>query len=307
MNSFPDTNSSTISCVVLNWNGGSDTVACIRSLLSSRDVALDIVVIDNGSMDRSVELLEEQFLTLTILKHQSNIGVAGGFNLGIDCAIAKGHSLVFFLNNDATVESDCLLVLKQVLDTNNRAGIVSPRILDRSRPGTMWFDGGRFNFAGDPVHAGMSLSSDRKADIREEGFASGCAMLVRAVVFADAGKFDERFFAYSEDVEFCLRARAHGWKILHVPEAIVTHAPSSAVKKNRGKWFRDYYVTRNKLLLLRKRVTGLRWALFLAYFGVLYVAVPSAVFLLRGKVTRVRAVWSGLGDFIKGRFGGRYS
>ena len=130
MNSFPDTNSSTISCVVLNWNGGSDTVACIRSLLSSRDVALDIVVIDNGSMDRSVELLEEQFLTLTILKHQSNIGVAGGFNLGIDWAIAKGHSLVFFINNDATVERDCLLVLKQVLDTNNRRD----RFAENSRP-----------------------------------------------------------------------------------------------------------------------------------------------------------------------------
>ena len=264
MNSSLDAGSSTIRCVVLNWNGASDTVRCVSSLLSSEGVALDVAIIDNGSTDDSVAILRERFPLMTVIRQTSNSGVARGFNVGIGWALANRHSLVFFLNNDATVDKNCLRVLKHVLDTNEGAGVVSPRIFDRTKPGRLWFDGGRVNCVGDPVHVGMS-SPARKVEEREQDFATACAMLVRPEVFADAGRFDESFFAYSEDVDFCLRARAHGWKILHVPEAIVTHAPSSAVKKNRGKWFRDYYVTRNKLLLLRKRVTGLRWALFLAY------------------------------------------
>ena len=132
-------------------------------------------------------------------------------------------------------------------------------------------------------------------------------MLVRASLFKEVGRFDERFFAYSEDAEWCNRVISKGWGIVHVPEAVVIHFPSTSTIKNRGRWFRDYYVTRNKLLLIRSELGGMRWMFFLIYFTITYVIVPSLFFLLAGQFQRIVAVWNGAADFVKGRFGTRYS
>ena len=299
--------SETIACVVLNWNGGHDTERCIRSLLDARHVALDILVVDNGSTDGSERVLAALFPHLTILKQQTNLGVAKGFNLGIDWALATGCDFVFFLNNDATVDVDCLSMLRRALESSEHAGIASPRILDGARPGLMWFDGGEKNIWGDPVHRGIGSPSKRNPETHQQHFATGCAMLVRAGVFADVGKFDERFFAYSEDVEFCVRAGRRGWRTIHYSQALATHYPSSATKRNKGKWFRDYYVTRNKLLLLNDELRGMAWVSFVAYFSVKYVLVQCAFFLITGQFRRIAAIFTGVSDYVNGKFGARYS
>jgi GT2 family glycosyltransferase len=307
MTTSQKTDGDTIACVVLDWNGGRDTERCIISLLSSENVAIDILVVDNASSDGTPDRLVNLFPQITIFRQQSNLGVAKGFNLGIEWAMAKGHRAVFFLNNDATVHKDCLSTMKQLLDADHSLGIVSPRIIDGTQPGKMWFDGGKQNAFGDPVHMGFSQLIGLQIGNRTEDFATGCAMLVRAHVFEDVGGFGEQFFAYSEDVDFSHRARKHGWRILHVPRANVVHYPSSATKRNRGKWFRDYYVTRNKLLLLRNELSGTAWLTFLLYFGVRYVLVPSCFFLATAQFKRLGAVYCGVYDFVLRRFGRRYS
>jgi GT2 family glycosyltransferase len=297
----------TIACVVLNWNGGSDTERCISSLLSSEDVVLDLVVVDNGSTDGSIERLGTLFPQIAILRQHTNVGVAKGFNIGVEWAGAKGYSALFFLNNDATVSRDCLSTMSSHFENDQDVGIVSPRILDGTRSGTMWFDGGVQNAFGDPIHRGFSQPIQPRVDPYPEDFATGCAMLVRANVFGDVGGFEEQFFAYSEDVDFCYKAKKHGWRILHVARATVVHYPSSATKRNRGKWFRDYYVTRNKLLLTHNKLSGTSWLTFLVYFGMKYVLVPGCFFLATGQLKRFVAVYRGVNDFVHRRFGPRYS
>ena len=296
-----------IACVVLNWNGAEDTLRCVESLCASKDVRLEVIIVDNGSTDDSVRRLVERFPNVQLLRQPRNIGVAQGFNIGLTWATVKGFPFVFFLNNDATVEQDCISALLGVCDQDSASGICSPRIIDGTRSGRMWFDGGRQNAFGDPLHVGMSHPMRKDTAQRPEAFATGCAMMVRASLFSDVGNFDEQFFAYSEDVDFCFRARKKGWKIIHVPRAVATHYPSSAAKRNRGKWFRDYYVTRNKLLLLRTELSRLQWIWFLAYFAFRYLITPTLVFTVTGQFKRVRAVLCGANDFFRKRFGQRYS
>ncbi len=132
-------------------------------------------------------------------------------------------------------------------------------------------------------------------------------MLLRREVFERIGLFDESYFMYCEDSDFSFRARSAGFDILHIPAAMSWHAQSASIKKNRGKWFRDYYVARNTLRLARGRLTGIRWAVFCGYFSVRRVALPAAYFSVTGQFDRVGALASGIHDFCVGKTGARYT
>lgn len=293
-----------VACIILNWNGGNQTAVCVQSVVNSKGVVPKILVIDNGSVDGSDVQLAESFHDITILKNPENFGVAKAWNMGVDWAMQQGVDAVFFLNNDATVEASCLMQLMAEMDHSPDVGIVSPRILNGNRGGEVWFDGGFLNVFGDAVHRKRPLKDFVSS--YPEDFATGCAMLVRIGAFARVGGFDESLFVYSEDVDFSLRVRAAGLAIAHVPSALVTHYPSTGIIANRGKWFRDYYVTRNKLLVLSKYLGGIRWMIFLIFFFFVYLAIPCVYFTVTGQWQRVAAVCRGVGDFMRGRSCGRY-
>ncbi len=263
------------------------------------------IVVDNGSADASDIRLAAMMPRGTILKQERNLGVAAGFNVGVDWALKHGASHVLLLNSDATVTPGCLGELKSVLDGIPEAGIVTPRILDANNRDRIWFDGGFFNMPGYPSHVrfGRKPNADRR-EYRED-FATGCVFLARPEVYQSIGLFDEAYFAYSEDVDLCVRAQRRGWKVFHVPRAVARHTPSSSVLRNTGKWFRDYYVARNNLLLFRRQQPGFRWAGFLIYYGIVKILLPAAFFLVTGQARRVRAMYEGVRDYYRGHFGER--
>jgi GT2 family glycosyltransferase len=125
-------------------------------------------------------------------------------------------------------------------------------------------------------------------------------------VFEKIGFLDEDFFIYSEDVDFSFRARVAGYSIVHVPVASAWHEQSSSAKENRGKWYRDYYVTRNKLLLYRKHYQGWRLGLARVSFSIRWLLVPLTYTFLRGEWKRSVAIVRGVADYHRGRFGGTY-
>jgi GT2 family glycosyltransferase len=300
-----------ITCVVLNWNGNSEILKCAESLQASKGVTLDIVVVDNGSRDDSVPLLEKGFPEVHIIRHSRNIGLSRARNEAIRWALERNSAFVFLIDDDAYVSQECLRLLLEVTMTSHDIGIVTPRILDGKTEDKIWFDGGFTNLFGDTVHrnmrkrVGLPGGIDPLATFEEE-FASGCSMLIRREVFETVGLFNEEYFVYSEDADFSFRSREQGFKILHVPSASAWHHQSSDTKRNKGKWFRDYYVTRNKLLLVRGQKRGLGWILFLGYFGVRHLLIPIGYFLLTAQFKRISAVISGVVDFVCGRFGERY-
>ena len=291
--------------VILNWNGGEQVKQCVRAVMVSRGIHPFFVIVDNGSTDGSDSDLAAIVPQGIVLKQPRNVGVAAGFNIGVRWALEHGASYVLLLNSDAMVAPECLGEMKAVLDGMPETGIVSPRILDVRKQERIWFDGGFFNLLGYPVHRRFGRKPNADRQEYQEDFATGCVFLARADVYRSVGLFDETYFAYSEDVDLCMRANAVGWRIFHVPRALARHAPSSSVLKNAGKWFRDYYTARNNLLLFRRQRPGFRWAGYLLYYGVVMTLIPVSYFLISGQSRRVVAMIEGMRDYFRGAYGER--
>lgn len=291
--------------VILNWNGGEQIRQCVSAVMASTGVNPFFVIVDNASTDGSDTALVSLIRRGVILKQERNIGVAAGFNAGVKWALQHGAAYILLLNSDAMVTPGCLAEMKAVMDRTPDAGIVSPRILDAKNRERIWFDGGFFNALGYPVHRrfGWKPNADRRE--YQEDFATGCVFLARADVYRSVGLFDETYFAYSEDVDLCMRATREGWKVIHIPQAVALHAPSSSVLKNAGKWFRDYYVARNNLLLFRRQRPGIRWAGYLLYYGIIMMLIPAVYFLVTGQAKRVMAMYEGVRDYFRGAYGER--
>ena len=297
---------STVGCIVLNWNSGEFIARCLQSLVSSKGVGVEIIVIDNASADGSGKAIAMRFPSVTVVQLPENVGVAAGWNKGVEFFVQRGVDWLFLVNSDATVDSECLRSLLDTIHADPTIAAVTPRIMDGVKEGKVWFDGGRINIFGHPYHRNMGRPPEMSPQPFVEDFGSGCVCLIRLEAIEQLGPFDEAFFAYVEDTEFCIRAKRNGWQIVHQPSALALHFPSGSVKKNTGKWFRDYYVTRNALMLGRRTMRGFRWFMFLIYFLVASFFGPVVYFLATAQVRRAGAIMLGAMDFVRGRTGKRY-
>ncbi|HYC55148.1 MAG TPA: glycosyltransferase family 2 protein [Candidatus Binatia bacterium] len=254
-----------VTAVVLNWNGTEDTVACVRSLLAlERDGAeLDILVVDNGSHQSPASALREAAPGVPILFTGANRGYAGGNNAGIRYAAARGADFVWILNNDAVVETGALAPLLQSAQRNQRAGVFGSKILRADDTARLWVAWGRVTWRQSLV----ALEGEDAADgPRYDGehdveWIPGCALLFRTSALAEVGGFDERFFAYHEDVDWAARAARAGWASRYVGSSRVVHRVhgSSGGASHYGG-FRKYLSARNSVLYARKHGRPLQMA-----------------------------------------------
>ncbi len=297
-----------IGCVVLNWNGGKRILDCLGSLTASQGVRTSIVVVDNGSTDDSIVRIQRTYPAIHIHECGENVGLAKARNIGVKFLLERKHRVILFIDDDATVEESSLAKLSAALNSDTRIGIVSPRILDGKNQNIIWYDGGKVNVFGDTVHrnANKALSSVKANESLPIEFATGCCVLIKSEVFESLGFLDESFCVYSEDADFSLRARSGGYSILHMPTAVARHLQSGDTKGNRGKWFRDYYVTRNKFLLFSKHYSGLRKLVASTYF-LLECGMRIVFFAVSGQLRRSGAIIEGISDFFAKRFGMRYA
>ena len=245
-----------IYAIILSWNNYNDTKECIASLLSSDYPIHSAIIIDNGSQDNSVEMLYKQFREdhrVHFLLNESNLGFAAGINPGIQAALKGGADYIFIVNNDAIVHPQAIGHLIKAAEEEKSAGIVGPRIFYRKSPERIWLGGGYFSYlkAGVIVPEKNKLVKSFSLEKREVSFLTGCAMLIRREVFERIGLFDEDYFFYCEDLDFCLRARRAGFKILYVPEAKAWHKIEN-ITKDRTTPFVLYHLARSNILFLRK-------------------------------------------------------
>lgn len=252
--------------VVVNWNGGEENLHCLRSLVAAGLPPERVAFVDNASEDGSPEAVAVAFPGLVMLQNQRNEGYGHGSNRGIRHALQAGAEAVFLVNNDVELPPDCLDALVARLAADPALGIVGPRVLYRDRPDTVWAAGGRLTFRQNLT----TLLGHRRPDgerWRRElrvDYVPGCAMLVRRAVFERVGLLDGDYFAYHEDVDFCLQAAAAGFGILCAGGAAALHAAHASTGGGYNPR-RKYMMGVNTIWFLRRHGTPRRWLRFFVY------------------------------------------
>ncbi len=263
-------------CVVIpNWNGREELPACLDSLLRQSAPA-DIVVVENGSTDGSAALLAKDYPQVTVLPQKKNLGFAGGVNVGIQYALDSDYTYVALFNNDAVAHTDWLKHLLQVLTDNQEAGIATCKLMD-SQKIHLDSTGDMYTIWGLPYPRGRGEPVGAQYDTATEVFgASGGASLYRADMLKQIGLFDEKFFAYYEDVDISFRAQLADWKVCYAPKAIAYHQIGATSSKMKG--FTTYQTMKNLPMLFWKNtpwrfVPRMFPRLFFAYWLMMFRAL----------------------------------
>jgi GT2 family glycosyltransferase len=248
--------------VVLNWNGLSDTLTCLDSLRCLRYGRRRVVVVDNGSRDESVAAFRRMASPpdLELIETGSNLGYAGGNNLGIRHALEHGADFVLVLNNDTTVDPALLDELIAAAERNPAAGCFAPWIFYMDDPERLWFtraEWAREDAAFTAPGKGR-LASELPSEPAPTEYVCGAALFFRAGVARQIGMLDERFFLVYEDSDWCFRARQAGFACVTVPSARVWHKVGTSFGSEASP-LRTYFSSRNKLLWAEKNVSRREW------------------------------------------------
>lgn len=235
--------------VIPNWNGADMLADCLRSL-EAQTLSHAIIVVDNGSVDDSNEIVERDFKSVVLLKNPENYGFAGGVNTGIRYALENQATYIALFNNDALADKNWLKNLQLTLEKESEAGIATCKLL-RSDKVHLDSTGDFYSVWGIPFPRGRNQVDKKQFDSEKYVFAaSGGASIYRASMLRSIGIFDERFFAYYEDVDISFRAQLAGWKILYEPKAIAYHEVSATSSKMGD--FTRYHSIKNFLILYTK-------------------------------------------------------
>jgi GT2 family glycosyltransferase len=294
-----------VGIVVVNWNGGSRTAQCVRSLMALHYDPLRICIVDNDSTDDSIDQLVRQFPNVEIVRLGENRGFAGGCNAGMEWAIHIGADYVWLLNNDTTVDPAALSALVQMARSLGRDAILAPLVLHSLEPERVWSAGGRVRWPWlERAHIGIGDSQSAHQVPARVDWVSGCSVFFAARVAEIVGPFDERYFLYLEDVEWCLRARNRGVECWFTPGARVWHDVSDTVGRLDSRILR-YYVNRNYMLLASTHggPIGRAWALGRLLITLGKSGVRLALFPSYRRDPYYRAQVDGLLDFLRRRSG----
>lgn len=243
--------------VILNYNRGDLLRACLTSIAAAHSRhTINVWVVDNASRDDSVALVRREFPQVRLIVNERNSGFAAGNNLALHAIIGDTASdYVMLLNNDTVVESDALDRLIDYMETQPTVGAVGPKVLlldgtldaacRRSfpTPSVSFYrmTGLSRIFPRSPRFGRYNLSYLDPDLQTEVDSLVGAAMLVRTAVVREVGVLDEAFFMYGEDVDWCYRIKAVGWRIVYLPQAVIHHHKRAASTRRAIPSIRAFY------------------------------------------------------------------
>jgi len=295
-----------IAVVVLTWNNHEYTLDCLRSL-AEQTLPHTVYVVDNASTDGTPEIVAARFPNARVIVNDTNLGFAGGNNVGMQAAFADGADAVLVLNNDTTLVPDVLALLTDTRGIHPDAGIISPAILYAQQPHKIWFAGANLNtWMGWSYHAHHNAPYESlRRQVRRIARTTGCAMLITHECYTAIGGYDDDFFMYYEDVEYSLHARRAGFETYLVPDAVVYHHVSASfgeVKPGNAV----YYGVRNGMVTMDRHYP-LPFPLSLARHVTIVVGMIYYVVKPPSAPARVRDIFSGYRDAQRRWLGPRHA
>jgi len=277
--------------VVLAWNHKEDTREALTSFLNSNYSNYRIVVVDNGSTDGTDSMVAYEFPSVELISVEKNLGVSGGYNLGIEHAISQNAKYIMISNNDVVVDSNMILCLLEAIKKDPYAGIAMPKIYhyygNRKR---IWCSGAYFRkFPPTVKMRDFNRIDNGQINSSLIEFAPSCVLLLKVDLIRKIGTFDTNFYFYFDDWDFSRRARDNNFKILFVAEAVVWHKVSTSTQKTEKPavwWERMGW---SAALYYSKYHTNLQRQLFYIWFFVREV--------LKGNLSHSLSFYKGVKDY----------
>jgi GT2 family glycosyltransferase len=283
--------------VVVNWNRRELLRRALDSLMKQQGVRLEIILVDNGSTDGSVEMVEAEFLAynpspdqppsasrfpLTLIRNTHNRGFCAANNQGI---AAARFPWVALLNNDAEAAPGWLHALCEAGSASANIGMVASKILVHDDPRRIDKAGHLIFLDGQNRGRGSGQTDQGQFDHDEDIlWPDGCAALYRKAMLDEIGGFDEDFFAYADDAELGLRARIAGWRAVYAPRAVVRHRRGATLGLRSTQ--RIVLIERNRVLLAAKLFPLSLLALNPLFYAARLAAGAWAALLGRGEIGR---------------------
>lgn len=246
-----------ISVVIVNWNTCDLTLQCLRSVSAQIGMfSSQIIVVDNGSEDGSVEAIRVAFPSVTVIANKQNLGFAKANNQGLCRCVGQ---YIFLINSDVVLRDECIALLYRYMEERREIGMLGPRILNgdltlqescKEFP-TLWNSVCRA-LALDSAFPNVRCFSSQLMrywshdDVRLVDILSGCFWVVRREALEAVGCLDERFFMYAEDKDWCKRFWKAGWPVVYYPVAEAIHLVAASSGRDPVR----FYIEMNRANLL---------------------------------------------------------
>ncbi|MDW8042257.1 MAG: glycosyltransferase family 2 protein [Nitrososphaerota archaeon] len=280
-----------VSAIVLNHNSlkklGREVFEYVRSIVETDYPNLQVIFVDNASVDGSERAIAEAFGQVRLLKLEENRGYAGGNNAGARTA-SRDSKYLAFLNNDLIVERSWLRRVVEVMERDGTIGAAQPKIMQLKNPKLIDSMGGAIDRTGRAYDVGHGLPETRAWNrLIEVFYARGAAIVVRRDLFELAGGFDEDYFIYYEETDLCWRIRLLGYRVVTVPDAVVYHLGGGTTGKPNEEIL--FHRRKNQLMTLLKNYSTSNLARYGTQLILLY-SIYSLLKLLQGDVSVSRSL-----------------
>jgi GT2 family glycosyltransferase len=297
-----------LSIIIVTYNASEDIAPCLQSIIRQRyhDAPIEIIIVDNASSDGTAEIVRERFPLVTLIQNQKNIGFAAAVNQGV--AASTGNVLLL-LNPDMEMSDDSLDTSISFLAQHPEIDILGCKLLNVD--GTLQESCERFpSIAGNIFESFFLYHILRHSNLyrlrgfdyntlREVDVIWGAFMLMRRQVFEKVGGFDEGYFMYAEEMDFCYQAKQKGFKIFFFPDVTVIHRfglvasnrlQNRYINLHKGhlRFYRKHYSRPLQLTMSILRLTGI--ALRIVVYTLVGIFVFRKMFLMLAKYQAV-ALW----------------
>ena len=241
-----------ILAIVLNWQQADVTLECVKALQAMQALALDILVIDNGSADDSAEVLAAAAGDFRLRVLPRNVGFATGNNYGLRMALDEGYAYALLMNNDAFAVEDMLN--KLLAETADDIALLSPKIYFEAEPERIWFaNGRRQRQILDLRDTGEGeLDGPAWRDSRDVDYLLGTCLLVNLPAVRQVGLLDERYFFYFEDLDWSIRFSQAGYRLRLVAGAHLLHRVATSTGGEDDSPLRRYHLAHSSVIFWRR-------------------------------------------------------